>query len=74
MNQPRWHVDPRTCSHSNDHVCPTCDHDGYYAKTYSGCPWVCRECGDGCGWRVEPDPATGDAMQVQCRTCVEEGR
>lgn len=32
---------------------------------------TCVECGDGRGWRVEPDPATGEAMQVQCRTCAE---
>jgi hypothetical protein len=35
----RWHTDPRTCSHSNDDVCPTCDFDGYYAMTYPDCPW-----------------------------------
>lgn len=36
---PRWHTDPRECSHSNDDVCPTCDFDGYYAATYPTCPW-----------------------------------
>jgi hypothetical protein len=36
----RWHTDNRTCSHSNDDVCPTCDFDGYYASTYPAeCPW-----------------------------------
>lgn len=35
----RWHVDPRTCPHYNDDVCPTCDFDGYYAATYADCPW-----------------------------------
>lgn len=28
----RWHTDPRTCSHMNEHACPTCDFDGYYRK------------------------------------------
>lgn len=36
---PRWHVDPRTCSHINDDVCPCCDFDRYYATTYADCPW-----------------------------------
>lgn len=35
----RWHTDPRTCPHANEHACPTCDHDGYYANTYPDCPW-----------------------------------
>jgi hypothetical protein len=35
----RWQRDPRACSHSNDDVCQTCDFDGYYARTYPGCPW-----------------------------------
>ncbi len=39
MNEPRWHEDPRKCSHSNEDVCPTCDFDGYYARTYKTCPW-----------------------------------
>lgn len=39
----RWHTDPRTCSHANADICPTCDFDGYYAATYDDCPW--REVG-----------------------------
>lgn len=31
----------------------------------------CIECGDHRGWRVEPDWNTGEAVQVQCRTCTE---
>jgi hypothetical protein len=31
----------------------------------------CSECGDRRGWRVEPDWSTGEAVQVQCRTCIE---
>lgn len=28
------------CPHSNNHACPTCDHDGYYARKHdSVCPW-----------------------------------
>jgi hypothetical protein len=27
---------------------------------------VCPGCGDGRGWRIEPDPGTGEPMQVQC--------
>ena len=37
-----WHTDPNTCPHFNDHVCPTCDFDGYYAATYIDCPWSSR--------------------------------
>ena len=37
---PIWHTNPRSCPHENDHVCPTCDFDGYYARTYPGCPWL----------------------------------
>lgn len=36
---PVWHINPRDCSHANDHVCPTCDFDRYYANTYPDCPW-----------------------------------
>ena len=32
---------------------------------------TCIECGDRRGWWVAPDPATGDPMQVQCRSCAE---
>lgn len=35
-----WHTNPRSCLHENDHVCPTCDFDGYYANAYPGCPWI----------------------------------
>jgi hypothetical protein len=35
----RWHKDPRTCPHSNDDVCPTCDFDSYYRNNYPDCPW-----------------------------------
>lgn len=31
----------------------------------------CVECGDGRGWRAEPDPGTGEPMQVECRACYE---
>lgn len=34
-----WHVKADDCPHSNEHVCPTCDFDRYYAKTYPECPW-----------------------------------
>ena len=34
-------------------------------------PETCRECGDRRGWRIEPNPADGEPMQVQCRTCAE---
>ncbi len=34
----RWHTNPRTCPHANEHACPTCDHDNYYATTYPDCP------------------------------------
>ena len=34
-------------------------------------PSDCAECGDRRGWTVAPNPATGDSMQVQCRTCAE---
>ena len=26
----RWHEDPRSCPHFNDHACAACDHDSYY--------------------------------------------
>lgn len=35
-----WHTNPHECLHKNDHVCPTCDFDGYYARAYPGCPWI----------------------------------
>jgi hypothetical protein len=35
----RWHNDPKQCRHENADVCPTCDHDNYYAATYEDCPW-----------------------------------
>lgn len=35
----RWHTSPNDCPHSNEHACPTCDHDNYYANTYPDCPW-----------------------------------
>lgn len=35
----RWHIDPRTCDHSNDNICPFCDFDRHYANTYEDCPW-----------------------------------
>lgn len=31
----------------------------------------CVECGDARGWRAEPDPGTGEPMQVECRACYE---
>lgn len=34
----RW-MESKTCSHSNDEVCPTCDFDDYYARTNEDCPW-----------------------------------
>ena len=34
-----WHTNPRLCSHANEHACPTCDFDDYYADTYPDCPW-----------------------------------
>jgi len=39
MADPKWHTDTRTCPHENDHVCPFCDFDRYYATTYASCPW-----------------------------------
>ena len=36
----RWHTNPRTCPHMNDHVCPTCDFDRYYERSYPDCPWT----------------------------------
>jgi hypothetical protein len=35
----RWHENVRDCRHYNEHVCPTCDFDGYYAANYPDCPW-----------------------------------
>ena len=37
---PIWHMNPRECPHENDHVCPTCDFDGYYTHTYPDCPFL----------------------------------
>lgn len=30
---------------------------------------VCRACGDGRGWHVQPMPDTGEPMQVRCEEC-----
>jgi hypothetical protein len=35
----RWHKESRDCPHINEHACPFCDFDGYYANTYPDCPW-----------------------------------
>lgn len=40
MNHPYWQEDPRSCPHSNGHVCPVCDFGGHYARTYPDCPWA----------------------------------
>lgn len=61
MKEPRWHKDSRTCSHSNDDVCPTCDFDRYYASTYASCPW-----------RLTPDldqPELVDSVDALTCTC-----
>lgn len=34
------HPNARACPHSNNHACPTCDHDSYYARKHRAvCPW-----------------------------------
>jgi len=37
----RWHKQSNDCPHYNEHACPTCDFDGYYAEKYPDeCPWA----------------------------------
>lgn len=55
----RWHVDNRTCPHSNDDVCPTCDFDDYYTHTYPDCPWR----GDVLEWLGISEPRIGRAAE-----------
>lgn len=57
MTEPRWRTSA-TCSHTNNEVCPTCDHDRYYATAYPGsCPWaVSPESSDPSNPATEPVP------------------
>jgi hypothetical protein len=40
MRPVRWHLDVMACPHENDHVCPFCDFDRYFSRTYPDCPWA----------------------------------
>ena len=64
MSEPRWHQDPRQCSHENEHVCPTCDFDRYYAKTYPSCPWRIERLGYG-GWYCLTTVTTRDRAEQE---------
>lgn len=41
------HVVNNDCPHFNNHACPTCDFDRYYANKYrKQCPWWVADDGD----------------------------